>query len=216
MLQVSGLIDPILVDSIRGADRPCRGRRVPGADPAGELARHRASTTTSSKTCSTTSQNAAGPDRDLGRPERRTLLRTRRADAHRRRHHRHGPGRTRRLCRLAAVHLVRPRSGFDGAAQDALRNGSLGLNEARALAVFTEIQDVGVPTITSMVEVLDGREVDGRTLETTEEAITDSGQVRRDTTSTVRFAKLSAGRPAVPHGRQPTGRLPAAARPVSR
>ena len=81
--------------------------------------------------------------------------------------------------------------GFDGAAQDALRNGSLGLNEARALAVFTEIQDVGVPTITSMVEVLDGREIDGLTLETTEEAITDSGQVRRDTTSTVRFAKLS-------------------------
>jgi membrane-bound serine protease (ClpP class) len=65
------------------------------------------------------------------------------------------------------------------------------LNEARALAVFTEIQDVGVPTITSMVEVLDGREIDGLTLETTEEAITDSGQVRRDTTSTVRFAKLS-------------------------
>jgi len=81
--------------------------------------------------------------------------------------------------------------GFEGAAQDALRNGSLGLNEARALAVFTEIQDVGVPTITSMVEVLDGREIDGLTLETTEEAITDSGQVRRDTTSTVRFAKLS-------------------------
>ena len=81
--------------------------------------------------------------------------------------------------------------GFEGAAQDALRNGSLGLNEARALTVFTEIQDVGVPTITSMVEVLDGREVDGRTLETTDEAITDSGQVRRDTTATVRFAKLS-------------------------
>ena len=81
--------------------------------------------------------------------------------------------------------------GFDGAAQDALRNGSVGLSEARALAVFTEIQDVGVPTITSMVEVLDGREIDGRTLETTEEAITDSGQVRRDTTATVRFAKLS-------------------------
>jgi membrane-bound serine protease (ClpP class) len=82
-------------------------------------------------------------------------------------------------------------AGFEGAAQDALRNGSVGLSEARALAVFTEIQDVGVPTITSMVEVLDGREVDGRTLETTEEAVTDGGQVRRDTTSTVRFSKLS-------------------------
>lgn len=87
-----------------------------------------------------------------------------------------------------------PRSdtvAFTGAAQETLRNGSLGLNEARALDVFTEIQDVGVPTITSMIEVLDGREIDGVTLETTEEAITDSGQVRRDTTSTVRFSKLS-------------------------
>ena len=82
-------------------------------------------------------------------------------------------------------------AGFEGAAQSALRNGSVGLSEARALAVFTEIQDVGVPTITSMVEVLDGREVDGRTLETTEEAITDSDQLRRDTTATVVFAKLS-------------------------
>jgi membrane-bound serine protease (ClpP class) len=80
---------------------------------------------------------------------------------------------------------------FSGAAGEAMRNGSLGLNEARALGVFTEIQDVGVPTITSMIEVLDGRDVDGVTLETTEEAITDSGQVRRDTTSTVRFSKLS-------------------------
>ena len=80
---------------------------------------------------------------------------------------------------------------FSGAAREEMRNGSLGLNEARALEVFTEIQDVGVPTITSMIEVLDGRDVDGVTLETTEEAITDSGQVRRDTTSTVRFSKLS-------------------------
>ncbi|WP_040493930.1 NfeD family protein [Ilumatobacter nonamiensis] len=81
-------------------------------------------------------------------------------------------------------------AGFEGATQDVLRNGSVGLNEARALTVFTEIQDVGVPTITSMVEVLDGREIEGRTLETTKEVTTDSGQLRRDTTSTVRFAKL--------------------------
>jgi membrane-bound serine protease (ClpP class) len=82
-------------------------------------------------------------------------------------------------------------SGFDGPAQDELRNGSLGLSDARAFAVFTEIQDVGVPTITSMIEVLDGKSVDGITLETTEEAITDSGQARRDTTSVVVFSKLS-------------------------
>ncbi|MGB3735911.1 MAG: NfeD family protein [Ilumatobacter sp.] len=81
-----------------------------------------------------------------------------------------------------------------------LKNGSGGLDEVRGdpsdpskpdLGLLTETLDVGVPTITSMIEVLDGQEVDGRVLETTEEAVTDSGQVRRDTTSTVRFSKLS-------------------------
>lgn len=81
-----------------------------------------------------------------------------------------------------------------------LKNGSGGLDEIRGdpsdpakpdLGLLTETQDIGVPTITSMIEVLDGQEVDGQVLETTEEAITDSGQVRRDTTSTVRFSKLS-------------------------
>ncbi|WP_420451608.1 NfeD family protein [Ilumatobacter sp.] len=81
--------------------------------------------------------------------------------------------------------------GFDGAAQDRLRAGSVGLDDARELGVFTEIRDVGVPTIKNMVEVLDGREVDGRTLEVTEDAVTDSGQLRRETTSPVRFSKLS-------------------------
>ncbi len=81
-----------------------------------------------------------------------------------------------------------------------LKNESGGLAEVRGdpsdpskpdLGLLTETQDIGVPTITSMIEVLDGQEVDGRVLETTEEAVTDSGQVRRDTTSTVRFSKLS-------------------------
>lgn len=79
---------------------------------------------------------------------------------------------------------------FGGAAEDALRNDSIGLSESRALGVFTEIDDEGVPTITSMVQVLDGREVDGRVLETTEFVVLDDGQGRNDTTSTVRFAKL--------------------------
>lgn len=81
-------------------------------------------------------------------------------------------------------------AGFDGAAQDALRNGSLGLSEARALEIFTEINDEGVPTITSMVQVLDGRELDGNVLETTEFVVLENGQGRNDTTATVRFAKL--------------------------
>lgn len=81
-----------------------------------------------------------------------------------------------------------------------LKNGSGDLDDVRGdpsdpskpdLELLTEIRDIGVPTITSMIEVLDGQEIDGVTLETTEEAITDSGQVRRDTISTVRFSKLS-------------------------
>ena len=79
---------------------------------------------------------------------------------------------------------------FSGAVEDALRSGSVGLSEARALQVFTEINDEGVPTITSMVQVLDGREVDGAVLETTEFVVLDNGQGRNDTTATVRFAKL--------------------------
>jgi membrane-bound serine protease (ClpP class) len=77
-----------------------------------------------------------------------------------------------------------------GIAQDQLRNGSLGLSEARALAVFTEINDEGVPTITSMMQVLDGVEVDGVVLETTEFVVLDNGQGRNDTIAVVRFAKL--------------------------
>ncbi len=88
---------------------------------------------------------------------------------------------------------------FSGAAQDALRNGSLGLSEARALSVFTEITDEGVPTIASMVQVLDGRTVivgvgttaSERTLETTEFVVLENGQGRNDTTAVVRFSKLS-------------------------
>ena len=81
-----------------------------------------------------------------------------------------------------------------------LQNGSGGLDDVRGdptdpskpdLELLTETQDIGVPTITSMIEVLDGQQVDGVTLETTAEAITDSGQLSRETTSTVRFAKLS-------------------------
>ncbi|MEM1333561.1 MAG: NfeD family protein [Actinomycetota bacterium] len=83
---------------------------------------------------------------------------------------------------------------FSGAAQDALRNGSLGLAEARALDVLTEITDEGVPTITSMVQVLDGRTVtvgdEEVTLETTEFVVLDNGQGRNDTTAVVRFSKL--------------------------
>jgi membrane-bound serine protease (ClpP class) len=80
---------------------------------------------------------------------------------------------------------------FGRSAQERLRSASVGLGEARALGVFTDITDEGVPTITSMIQVLDGREVDGRVLETTEFVVGDGGQGNNTTTSTVRFSKLS-------------------------
>jgi membrane-bound serine protease (ClpP class) len=78
-----------------------------------------------------------------------------------------------------------------GDAADALRDGSLGLTEARALEVFEQrIPDEGIPTIVSMVHALDGFEEQGVVLETTEESVASDGTPRRDTTATVRFAKL--------------------------
>ncbi len=78
-----------------------------------------------------------------------------------------------------------------GEAESALRNGSLGLSDARRLGVFQQrISDEGIPTIANMVDALDGYSKSGVVLETTEERVLDDGTVRRDTTATVRFAKL--------------------------
>ncbi len=79
---------------------------------------------------------------------------------------------------------------FGEAAND-LRDGSLGLSDARALGVFDQrISDEGIPTIVSMVNALDGFAENGVVLETTEESVASDGTPRRDTTATVRFAKL--------------------------
>ena len=79
-----------------------------------------------------------------------------------------------------------------GAAESALRQGSVGLSEARELGVFEQrISDEGIATIRNMVDALDGYEEGGRVVETTEEEVLDDGTVRRETTTTVRFSKLS-------------------------
>jgi len=79
-----------------------------------------------------------------------------------------------------------------GDAESALRNGSVGRSDARELGVFRQrISDEGIPTITSMVNALNGYSEGGVTLRTTEERVLDDGNLRRDTTSTVRFSKLS-------------------------
>ena len=78
-----------------------------------------------------------------------------------------------------------------GAAESALRSGSLGLSEARRLDVFEQrISDEGIPVIANMVDALDGYSENGVVLETTEERLLDNGMGQRDTTATVRFSKL--------------------------
>lgn len=89
--------------------------------------------------------------------------------------------------------LLRP-SGVDvdfGAAENALRSGSLGLSEARELEVFRQrIPDEGIPAVVNMVYALDGYEGPDGALQTVREVADDSGTLQREAT-TVRFAKLS-------------------------
>ncbi len=80
-----------------------------------------------------------------------------------------------------------------GVADDRLRSGSLSFQEARSLgALKLETDDLGVPTIRSMVLALDGVEADGVVLDTASEQVNDEGQVQQ-TLTTVRFSKLTLG-----------------------
>ena len=79
-----------------------------------------------------------------------------------------------------------------GIAAERLRNGSVGLSDARSLDVFKQrIDDEGIPTITNMVAAMDGYEENGVVLVTTELVVLDDGSTRFDTVSVVRFAKLT-------------------------
>lgn len=73
----------------------------------------------------------------------------------------------------------------------ALRARTVGLSDARSLAVFQQrIPDEGIATIVNMLDALDGYEQDGVVLDTTTEVVTDSGTVQRETIATARFFKL--------------------------
>jgi membrane-bound serine protease (ClpP class) len=73
----------------------------------------------------------------------------------------------------------------------ALADRTVGLSDARSLAVFKQrISDEGIPTIRNMLEALDGYSENGVTLETTTEVVTDSGTVQKETVAAVRFSKL--------------------------
>ncbi len=79
-----------------------------------------------------------------------------------------------------------------GVAEERLRNGSVGLSDARTLDIFKQrIDDEGIPTITSMLQALDGFSENGVELDTTELVVLDDGTTRFDTIATVRFSKLS-------------------------
>lgn len=77
-----------------------------------------------------------------------------------------------------------------GEATDFLRSGTLGFQDARRQgALKLEISDEGAPTIRNMVFALDGLTVDGVVLDTAVETLNDDGSVSNDIT-VVRFQKL--------------------------
>ncbi|MFZ9580596.1 MAG: hypothetical protein ACO3BV_08730, partial [Ilumatobacteraceae bacterium] len=77
-----------------------------------------------------------------------------------------------------------------GDATDTLRTETLGFQDARrAGALKLEISDEGAPTIRNMVFALDGLTIDGLELDTAVENLNDDGTVANDIT-TVRFHKL--------------------------
>jgi membrane-bound serine protease (ClpP class) len=74
----------------------------------------------------------------------------------------------------------------------ALENRTVGLSDARSLAVFKQrISDEGIPTIRNMLEALDGYTENGVALDTTTQVVTASGTVQRETVAAVRFSKLT-------------------------
>lgn len=78
-----------------------------------------------------------------------------------------------------------------GPAESALRGDSVGLSDARELGVFKQrISDEGIPTIVNMVYALDGFEGPNGPLRTVAERVGEDGTVQREAT-TVRFSKLS-------------------------
>jgi membrane-bound serine protease (ClpP class) len=77
-----------------------------------------------------------------------------------------------------------------GAATEQLREDSLSFQEARSLgALRLDTPDEGVPTIRNMVLAMDDIEVDGRVLDTVTADVDDEGNLERSATL-VRFSKL--------------------------
>ena len=78
-----------------------------------------------------------------------------------------------------------------GDATTDLRTDSVGLSDARELGVLRQrVTDEGIPTLTSMVNALDGYAEGGRVVRTTEDELNDDGTVRRTTIAPVRQSSL--------------------------
>jgi membrane-bound serine protease (ClpP class) len=79
-----------------------------------------------------------------------------------------------------------------GIAEERLRNGSVGLSDARTLDIFKQrVDDEGVPTISNMLQAMNGYEENGVVVATTKLVVLDDGSTRFDTISVVRFSKLT-------------------------
>ena len=80
-----------------------------------------------------------------------------------------------------------------GDATARLQAGSLNLADARELGVFDQrVPDDGIATLKSMIFALDGYEERGQELHTVEARVSDDGSTRElDTVATVRLSKLS-------------------------
>jgi membrane-bound serine protease (ClpP class) len=73
----------------------------------------------------------------------------------------------------------------------ALRERTVGLSEARDLAVFQQrISDEGIATPANMLDALDGYAEGDIELDTTSEVVNDDGVVQRETIAVARFIKL--------------------------
>jgi membrane-bound serine protease (ClpP class) len=73
-----------------------------------------------------------------------------------------------------------------GPGADRLAGDSVGLSEARQLGVFRQrISDEGIATLSNMVLALDGYEENGVLLDTVEETVAADGTVERETVATV-------------------------------
>ena len=210
VLQVSGLFDPIVDRCHRRRHRPGGRRRRAGPGPPGEHPR-RGGRPRRDRGPARARRRGAGARSPSGSARPAPACTARPASC--------SPWPTSpawRRARGSATSACRcgpTASTVDfGAAESALRNGSLGLSEARRLGVFDQrVSDEGIPTIANMVDALDGYEEGGVVARDDRGAGARRRQRPAGHHGDRPLRQARPGRPAVPHRRQPGGHVPAAA-----